>query len=89
MKEQILDLTLDLPVAEVERLGDHSGDEILRRLRYEADRRAREAGGWVIETRLPELVVRQGRSALLGDMVLVGSRWWLEVPDSFDPADGT
>lgn len=89
MKEQVLDLTLDLPVAEVERMGDRSGEEILNRMRYEADRRAETAGGRVIETRLPEIIVRQGRSALLGDMVLVGTRWWLEVPDSFDPADGT
>lgn len=89
MKEQVLDLTLDLPTAEVERMGEHSGKEILNRLRYEADRRAAEVGGHVIETRLPEIIVRQGQSPILGDMTLIGTRWWLEVPDSFDPADGT
>jgi hypothetical protein len=63
--------------------------EIVEKSRTVADQTAREVGGRVRTDRLPEWNTARKASLLLGgDYLLVASRWWVTVPDSFDPAVG-
>jgi len=35
--------------------------------------------------RVPEFVLAEAQSPLVGDVLIVASRWWAEVPESFQP----
>ena len=63
--------------------------EIVEKSRQSADMMARSVGGRVVTDRAPEWHIARKASLLLGgDLLLVASRWWCEVPDDFDPASG-
>lgn len=88
MKEQKIDVEMNVPYREIEALGrDRAIREILGKLRYTAQQRVEEAGGRLVPTTLPEIVVKRTSSILLGgDILLVASRWTATVPDAFDPS---
>lgn len=59
---------------------------IINQAREKADQEARLVGGRVRVDMKPEFYIRRGSHVLLGgDLMLVASRWSVEVPDSFDP----
>jgi hypothetical protein len=91
VKPQQLDVMLEIPMAEANRLAARRGEigpEIIDMSRQRAEELCREAGATLRTDRVPEFVFSEAQSPLLGDMLLVGSRWWAEVPEGFHPVVG-
>lgn len=90
MREQYIDIELVLPWADVVMAGGFEGcmADLLRKSRDAADRRAEEVNGTVRPSRLPEVSVKQGQTALLGDVFVVTTRWLCDVPEgALTPAE--
>jgi hypothetical protein len=94
MKAQQIDILLEIPVSEddIEQARREEfwreGMEYMRQL---ADQKAAAFGGHVVTDRLPEMGEPQFANRASGIFVgetqnwlLWASRWWVEVPDSFD-----
>lgn len=87
MREAQLDVTLEIQVVDdLAAVGDeHFWRQALEKLRVEADRLVATVPGARLRTdRPPEILSKTAAHNLLqGEWVLVGSRWWAEVPDDF------
>jgi hypothetical protein len=94
MKAVQLDITLEIPMSEddIAQTGE-SGfwRQVLERMKHDADEEAAKVGGRVVTDRMPE--VAEPRFAERASGIFVGgtsqwllcaSRWWVEVPESFD-----
>lgn len=81
MKDVFIDVTLEVPAAELARLDDPTAF-LYGRMRDRADALCAENGARLRTDRAPEVVVQEGRHPLLGiDMTLVASRWAVVAPD--------
>lgn len=61
--------------------------QAIEKMREKAREEAERAGGYLRVDRTPEFDSRQVGHPVLGvDLILVASRWWCVMPDSFDPA---
>jgi hypothetical protein len=59
---------------------------VVEKSRVKADEMAAGVGGTVRTNRHVEFTSRVGQHMLVpGDFVLVGTRWWVDVPESFTP----
>jgi hypothetical protein len=59
---------------------------IVERVREHAERIASGVGGTVRTDRAPEWYIRRGSHVTQGgDFLLVASRWWVTVPNWFEP----
>lgn len=80
-----LDILLDVPKADVERLGKAGAARfVMEKLRHSADAEAAKVGGQVVTTVRPELQIQVGQNPLLHhgqDMLLVAGRFAVDVPD--------
>jgi len=88
VKPHQLDVLLEIPMSQADRMARDRGaigPEIVDMSRWRAEELCREAGGTLRTDRTPEFTMSEGQSPLLGDMLLVGSRWWAEVPENFVP----
>ena len=87
MREAQLDVTLEIQVMDdVAVMGDTDfWRGAMEKMREEADRLAATVPGARLRTdRPPEIISRLGsHNLLLGEWVLVASRWWVDVPESF------
>lgn len=94
MKPQQIDITVEIPMGEDDieqaRREDfwREGMEYMRRL---ADEKAAAVGGHVVTDRPPELLeprfANRASALYVGgtqNWLLWASRWWVEVPESFD-----
>jgi hypothetical protein len=86
VKPQQLDVQLEIPMSQVRQYASRRGEigpEIIDMSRQRAEELCREAGATLRTDRVPEFVFSEAQSPLVGDVLLVGSRWWAEVPESF------
>lgn len=85
-KEAQIDVEMEVPVNDY-LVGDEAfARGLIEKMREKADAEARLAGGTLRTDRLPELNTMRATSPIFGgDLLLVASRWWVEVPESFDP----
>lgn len=83
MREQFLDVDLVVPRSDVVRAGgfETAMTDLLRRSREKAVERAEGVRGEVRATQMPEIVVREAVSPLLGDIFVLGTRWKCDVPE--------
>ena len=82
MRDAFVDVTLEVPAAELVRLSDPTAF-LYERMRDRADALCAESGARLRTDRAPEVIVQEGRHPLLGlDVTLVASRWAVVVPDS-------
>lgn len=86
MKVQKIDITLEVPKADVVAMGrDAAARYCIEKLRHGAEEKAHEVGGHVITDRAPEFLIEEGsRLDIGGDWLLMAARFEIEVPDSFD-----
>jgi hypothetical protein len=79
-----LDVLLEIPKAEADRQAWRPGEfgqMVIERCRGRAEALVEEAGGRLHTDRGVEVIISEGVSPLLGEMVLVATRWWASVPD--------
>lgn len=91
MKRESIDVEVEIPYEEIARFGSQelATNLILGKLRHTAELHAAEARGHLAPAVLPEIVVKRTSSILLGgDLLLVSSRWAVDVPESFTPERG-
>ena len=80
MKDVFIDVTLEVPVAQLARLRDPTR-ELYESMRTKADALCRENGARLRTDRAPEVRVQEAHHPLLGDMTLIASRWAVVAPD--------
>ena len=80
MKDVFIDVTLEVPVAQLALLQDPTR-ELYESMRTKADQMCRENGARLRTDRAPEVRIQEARHPLLGDMTLVASRWAVVAPD--------
>lgn len=92
MKDVQIDVHLEIPRGEIAdeiyttEDKDALAAEIVERVREHAVVVARNVGGTVRTDRKPEFYIRRGTHVLSGgDWLLVASRWWVTVPNWFEP----
>ncbi len=90
MRAVQLDVQLEIPLADAHRLAANRGSigpEIIDMSRERAEQLVRSAGvtAYLRTDRVPEFVLAEAQSPLVGDVLIVASRWWAEVPESFQP----
>lgn len=90
MKAVQLDVQLEISMEQARRMAANHGTigpEIIEASRARAEQLVREAGitAYLRTDRVPEFVISEAQSLLVGDVLLVASRWWAEVPESFQP----
>lgn len=93
MKDVQIDVELAIPQGEiVDAVSSTFGKNVLAkdiidRVRQRADDEAHRVGGRLHTDRIPEFYIRRGSDVIHGgDFLLVASRWWVSVPNAFDPA---
>lgn len=80
MADRFVEVLLEVPVAELARLHDPTG-ELYERMRVAAEVKCAEVGGRVDAGLGPvEVLVQQARHPLVGDFTLVASRWAVVLP---------
>lgn len=84
MREQLLDVDLVVPRQSIEFGGGFAVmmPDLMRRAREQAVARAAEVKGEVRSTLMPEVVMREAVSPLLGDIFVLGTRWLCDVPEA-------
>lgn len=92
MKDVQMDVHLEVPRGELLDIITSTKDKdalaaaLVERVRDHADKVARGVGGTVRTDRIPEFYIRRGAHVTDGgDWLLVASRWWVTVPNWFDP----
>ena len=81
MRDVFVDVLLEVPTADLASVEDPTR-HLYEQMREGADRLCDEQGAQLRTDRAPEVVIRQGRHALLGiDMTLVASRWAALAPE--------
>jgi|1185.fasta_scaffold24198_2 hypothetical protein len=92
MKDVQIDVHLEVPRGELlddvvsTETRDKLAADIVERLRDHADQVVRRVGGQLRTDRQPEFYLRRGSHFTEGgDWLLVASRWWVTVPNWFDP----
>lgn len=85
---QKLDVTIEADVRELEALGkDDAVRALIEKLRMKADEAAESVRGRLRTDMQPELTFSKGTNVFTGqECLLVGSRWSVEVPESFQVA---
>lgn len=85
MKIQRLQVEAEIEFREIEALGPGKAERhVIELLRGKAEREAAAVGGRLVTDTMPEMVVAKRASVLTNqDFLLVGTRWLVEVPDSF------
>ena len=81
MARAYIDVMLEVPVRELAAMPDPTR-EMYERMRTKADAMCAEAGARLRTDSAPEVVVKQGHSALIGDVTLVASRWAVDAPEA-------
>lgn len=81
MRDAFIDVLLEVPVRELAGLHDPTR-ALYERMREGADAKCAEVGARLRTDRAPEVVVREGRHPLIGDVTLVASRWAVVAPES-------
>ena len=94
MKTTFLDVLVEIDQADLldglttTEKKDALSTEIVEKHRTKAEQECREAGGRLVVDTAPQFSVSRGSNVLLGgDFILTASRWTVEVPESFDPAE--
>lgn len=86
MQRVKIDILLDVPKADVERLGKAGAARyVMEKLRHSADAEAHKKGGHVVPTVMPELQIKTGAHPLLhggADVLLIAGRFAVDLPDS-------
>lgn len=86
MREAQLDVTLEILVADdTAVMGDQEfWRQAMEKMRVKADELCAAAGARLRTDRPPEIISKIASHRLTqGDWVLVASRWWADVPDTF------
>jgi hypothetical protein len=91
VKEVQIDVEMELPADEIQAGDRDFARQAMERMRDHADAVAREQGCTLRTDRLPEFNVMRamtpGRPLQAAEeVILIASRWWVDAPDSFDPA---
>ena len=81
MRDCYIDVFLEVPVRELAGVYDPT-QALYERMRRGAEEKCAEVGARLRTDRAPEVVVREGRHPLIGDVTLVASRWAVVAPDS-------
>lgn len=85
MRDAFIDVTLEIPVRDIHDLDSRDASRaVLERMRNEADRQCAAAGATLRTDRAPELEFRRAMHPLLGDFVLVASRWPVVVREGHE-----
>lgn len=90
MRAVQIDVQLEIRLAEAHRMAINHGSigpEVIEASRERAEQLVRSAGvtAYLRTDRVPEFVLAEAQSPLVGDVLIVASRWWAEVPESFQP----
>lgn len=87
MKQQQIDVEIEIPVNDYLVGDENFARQIIERMREKADAEVSAAGGRLRTDRLPDINTMRATSPIYGgDLLLVASRWWADMPESFDPA---
>ena len=84
MRDAFVDVTTEVPLAELATVRDPSG-LVLETMRETADKLCDESGARLRTARAPEVHVSRGIEKATGtEVLLCASRWAVEVPESVE-----
>lgn len=91
MKEAQIDVEMELDADEYQAADPDFPRRAMERMRDHASAVAAEQGATLRTDRLPEFNIMRAMTpnrplAASREVILVASRWWVDAPDTFDPA---